>query len=148
MLAVVFWIGGVAMVTTVILPAVKRMKSKKDKINTFEQIEGKFSLQAKITTLITAISGFYMIYELDAWDRYHQLKYWWITAMTFIWVLFSVVLFILEPLVLHKWYQKHSEKDPEKTFNFIQRFHWILLTVSLITLIGAVAGSHGLFFIK
>jgi uncharacterized membrane protein len=147
-LAVVLWIGGVAMVTTVILPAVKRMKSKKDKIDTFEQIEGKFSLQAKITTLLTAISGFYMIYELDAWDRYYQLKYWWVTAMTLVWVLFSVVLFILEPFVLHKLYKKYSEKDPDKTFNFIQRFHWVLLTISLITLVGAVAGSHGLFFIE
>jgi len=146
--AVVFWIGGVAMVTTVILPAVRRMNSKRDKIDTFEKIEGKFSLQAKITTLLTAISGFYMMYELDAWDRYHQPKYWWITAMTMIWVVFTIVLFILEPFVLHKWYQKNAEKNPEKTFHFIQRFHWVLLTLSMLTLIGAVAGSHGLFFIQ
>jgi uncharacterized membrane protein len=145
-LAVVLWIGGVAMVTTVILPAVKDMKSKKDKIQTFEDLEGRFSLQAKITTLITAITGFYMMYELDAWHRYFEIRYWWITAMTIVWVLFTLVLFILEPFLLHKLYKKYSEKNPDGTFAFIQRFHWVLLTISLITIIGAVAGSHGLFF--
>ena len=40
-IAVVLWIGGVAMVTTVIIPAVKRLKSKEDQIRTFEEIEGK-----------------------------------------------------------------------------------------------------------
>lgn len=31
-LAVVLWIGGVAMVTTVIIPSVKKMKSKEEQI--------------------------------------------------------------------------------------------------------------------
>ena len=146
-LAVILWIGGVAMVTTVILPAVRRMKSKEDKIDTFEKIEGRFSLQAKITTLITAITGFYMIYELDAWSRYTDPKYWWFIAMTAVWFLFTMVLFVLEPFVLHKLYKKYAEKDPEKTFAFIQKFHWVLLTLSLITIAGAVAGSHGWSFI-
>jgi uncharacterized membrane protein len=146
-LAVVIWIGGVAMVTTVILPAVKRMSSKKDKIDTFETLEGRFSIQAKVTTLLTAITGFYMMYELDAWSRYSEMKYWWITAMTIVWVLFTVVLFILEPFLLHRLYKKYANKNPDKTFAFIQKFHWVLLTVSLVTIAGAVAGSHGLFFL-
>ena len=52
-LAVILWIGGVAMVTTVLIPAIKRMKSKEEQIETFEKIEGKFAVQAKITTLLT-----------------------------------------------------------------------------------------------
>lgn len=147
-LAIVLWIGGVAMVTTVIIPAVKRMNSKKDKVTTFEELENRFSLQAKITTLLTAISGFYMMYELDAWSRYLELRYWWITAMTVVWVLFTLVLFVLEPFVLHKLYEKYANNDPDKTFKFIHRFHIILLSISLITIIGAVAGSHGLYFIE
>ena len=146
-LAVVIWIGGVAMVTTVILPAVRRMSNKKDKIETFENLEGRFSIQAKVTTLLTAITGFYMMYELDAWSRYTEVKYWWIIAMTVVWVLFTVVLFILEPFLLHRLYKKYADKNPDKTFAFIQTFHWVLLTVSIITIIGAVAGSHGMFFL-
>ncbi len=66
-IAVVLWIGGVAMVTTVIIPAVKKMKAKEDQIKTFEQIEGRFAIQAKITTLITGLTGFYMIYVYHDW---------------------------------------------------------------------------------
>lgn len=64
-LAVVFWIGGVAIFTTVLIPAIKRLKLKEDKMKTFERIEGKFSVQAKITTLLTALSGFNMVEELE-----------------------------------------------------------------------------------
>ena len=144
--AIVLWIGGVAMVTTVIIPAVKNMKSKGDKIETFEKIEGQFALQAKITTIITALSGFYMLYEMDAWDRYLDIKFWWLHAMTIVWVLFTLVLFVLEPFILHKLFKKYAEENPDKTFKFIQKVHWILLTLSLITIIGAIAGSHGWYF--
>ena len=64
-LAIVVWIGGVFMVTTVIIPAVKRMARKEDQIESFEQIEGRFASIAKIATLITAITGFYMIHVLN-----------------------------------------------------------------------------------
>ncbi|MCX7550392.1 hypothetical protein [Xanthomarina sp. F2636L] len=147
-LAVVLWIGGVAMVTTVLIPAIKKIKSKEDRISTFEQIEGRFALQAKITTLITGITGFYMLYEMDAWNRYLDLRFWWIHAMTLVWVIFTLVLYILEPLVLHKLFKKYAQENPEKTFQFMHRAHWVLLSLSLITIVGAVAGSHGWFFIK
>jgi len=146
LLAVVLWIGGVAMVTTVIIPAIKRMKSKEEQIETFEKIEGKFALQAKITTLITGLSGFYMLYRLDAWDRYFDYKFWWIHAMTLVWIVFTMVLYVLEPLILKKLFKKYALQNPEKTFSFIQRAHWVLLILSLITTAGAVAGSHGWFF--
>lgn len=142
-IAVILWIGGVAMVTTVIIPAVKKLKSKEEQIKTFEQIEGRFALQAKITTLLTGLTGFYMIYVLDAWDRYFELKFWWIHAMTLVWVLFTLVLYVLEPFVLHRLFKKYAEKNPAKTFGFMQRVHWILLILSLIATAGAVAGSHG-----
>ena len=145
-LAVVLWIGGVAMVTTVIIPAVKRMSSKDDQIKTFEKIEGRFAIQAKITTLITGITGFYMVYVLDAWDRYFELKYWWLHAMTLVWILFTLVLYVLEPLVLHKLFKEYAEKNPTKTFSIMHKVHWVLLLLSLITTAGVVAGSHGWFF--
>lgn len=145
-LAVVLWIGGVAMVTTVIIPAVKNFSSKEEQINTFEKIEGRFALQAKITTLITGITGFYMLYELDAWNRYLDFSYWWIHAMTIIWIIFTLVLYVLEPLILHKLYKKYTKKNPEKVFKIMHRAHWILLVLSLITTAGAVAGSHGWSF--
>lgn len=147
-LAVILWIGGVSMVTTVIIPAIKKISSKEDQIKTFEQIEGRFAIQAKVTTLITGITGFYMLYALDAWDRYFEFKFWWLHAMTLVWVIFTIVLYVLEPLILHRLFKKYVEKNPSKTFSIIHKAHWFLLLLSLITTAGAVAGSHGWFFIK
>lgn len=146
-LAVVLWIGGVAMVTTVIIPAVKKMSSKEEQMETFEKIEGRFSLQAKITTLLTAITGFYMLH-LYGWDRLLHLRFWWIHAMILVWLIFSLILFVLEPFILHKVFRKYASKDPGRTFNILHRAHWVLLLLSLITIFGAVAGSHGWYFIK
>jgi len=147
-IAVILWIGGVAMVTTVIIPAIKKLKSKEDQIKTFEQIEGRFATQSKITTLLTGLTGFYMLYKLDAWDRYLDYRYWWIHAMTLVWVLFTLVLYLLEPFVLHKYFKVSAEKNPSKTFSFLHKVHWLLLLLSLLAAAGAVAGSHGWFFIK
>ncbi len=144
-LAVVLWIGGVAMVTTVIIPSVKRLSSKEDQVKTFETIEGRFAIQAKITTLITGITGFYMLYVLDAWDRYFDFRYWWVHAMTLVWILFSLVLYVFEPLILHKLFKKYVNENPQKIFSIIHKAHWFLLALSLLTTAGAVAGSHGWF---
>ncbi|MFD1314903.1 hypothetical protein [Namhaeicola litoreus] len=147
-IAVILWIGGVSMVTTVLIPAVKRMKSKEEQIETFETIEGNFAIQAKITTVLTGLSGFYMLYELNAWNRYLDYRFWWIHAMTLVWIIFTLILFILEPFILHKLFKKHANSNPEKTFRIMHRLHWVLLMLSLITTAGAVAGSHGWFWIK
>ena len=145
-LAIVLWIGGVSMVTTVLIPAVKQMKSKEEQIKTFEKIEVRFALQAKITTLITGLSGIYMLYRLNAWNRYLHLRFWWIHSMTIVWLLFTLILFVLEPLILHKLFRKFATENPEKAFAIIHRMHWILLLLSLLTIAGAVAGCHGWFF--
>jgi uncharacterized membrane protein len=146
-IAVILWIGGVAMVTTVIIPAVKRLASKEDQIKTFEAMEGRFSLQAKITTLLTGLSGFYMLYALNGWDRYLEVRYWWLHAMTLVWVLFTVVLYVLEPLVLHRLFKTYAKENHTRTFTVIHRAHWVLLLLSLLTTAGAVAGSHGWFLL-
>lgn len=146
-IAVILWIGGVSMVTTVLIPAIKKMKSKEERITTFEMIEGKFATQAKITTLLTGLSGFYMLYALDGWNRYLDYRYWWIHAMTLVWIIFTLILYVLEPLILHKLFKKYASENPEKTFGIMHRLHWVLLILSLITTAGAVAGSHGWFFI-
>ncbi|WP_233897198.1 hypothetical protein [Tenacibaculum piscium] len=147
-ISVILWIGGVAMVTTVIIPAVKNLTTKDAQIKTFEQIEGRFATQAKVTTLLTGLSGFYMLYALEGWERYLEYQFWWIHAMTLVWVLFTLILYVLEPLILHKIFKEYVEKNPTKTFSFIHKAHWFLLILSLLTTAGAVAGSHGWFFIK
>lgn len=142
-LGVVLWIGGVAFVTTVLIPALRRMPDQGKRYDLFETLEGRFSFQAKITTAITGLSGLYMIYYLDAWTRYLSLDFWWMHLMTLIWFIFTVVLFILEPLFLHQWFHDQAEKDSDATFKVLHTMHKILLSLSLISVLGAVAGVRG-----
>ncbi|MEM1434496.1 MAG: hypothetical protein AAGG11_10615 [Pseudomonadota bacterium] len=146
-LAVILWIGGVAMVTTVILPAVRRMAAPEDRIATFEAMEHRFSWQARATTLVAGLSGFYMTHLIDGWHRFSQPAFWWMHAMVVVWAVFSLILFLLEPLLLRRLFLRQAAAHPEATFAFVQRMHWMLLTLSLVTAAGAVAGSHGWFWI-
>ena len=63
--------------------------------------------------------------------------------MTFIWAIFTIVLYVLEPLILHKWFKEQAVKDSDKAFRWLHRMHRILLTLSLLAIFGAVSGSHG-----
>jgi len=148
-LGVVLWIGGVAMVTTVLLPATKRMKTPAERVIFFETVERGFAFQARITTLLTGLSGFYLVYELNLWQRFLRSEYWWMHAMVLVWTLFTLMLFVLEPLFLHRRFAQRARRDPDGTFALLTRMHWILLILSLITVAGAVAGSHGyLLFVR
>jgi len=142
-IAVVFWIGGVAMVTTVILPMLLELKTAEQQLSLFETIENRFARQARFITLLAGASGFYMLYSLDAWGRYALLQYWWLHAMTLIWLIYTLLLFVLEPLVLHRKFRESVLRNPTATFTLALRVHWVLLILSLITIAGAVAGSHG-----
>jgi hypothetical protein len=42
--------------------------------------------------------------------------------------------------------QNSKRVNPEATFKIIEWLHRVLLLISLITVLGAVAGSHGLLF--
>lgn len=142
-IGVVLWIGGMAFVTTMLIPALKKRTDSTNKLELFEQLEGKFAVQAKFATVITGISGFYMLDVMNARERYQQLEYWWMHLMTLIWLLFTLVLFVLEPLFLHRWFHQQAEKNSVKAFSLVHQIHKVLLALSLLTVFGAVAGAHG-----
>ncbi len=144
--AVVLWIGGVAFVTTVLIAALKRLPDENQRMQLFEQLEGRFAFQARITTLVTGFSGFYMLWFMDAWQRYLTIQHWWLHAMTAIWLVFTLVLFVLEPLFLHRWFRQQASVNSERTFSIMHRLHSILLILSLLTVLGAALGSHGYLF--
>jgi len=145
-LGVVLWIGGVAFVTVVLLPAVKRLREPAERVELFEKVEAGFARQARVTTLVTGLSGIYLVHRLGAWDRFGELHYWWMHAMVLVWVLFTLILFVLEPLWLHRRFRERAQRDPEGTLAMISRLHWLLLAASVITIAGAAAGSHGWSF--
>lgn len=143
-LGVVLWIGGVAMVTFVLLPTLARMQSATDAMGFFSRFRQRFAAQARFFTLIVGLSGFYMVYALDAWQRFLQWQYWWMHTMVLIWMLFSVMLFVMEPRGRRQQGAAPAQQNiSAETFARIQRKHLFLLILSLITIAGAVAGSHG-----
>ena len=55
------------MVTTIILPAIKKFKSPEEAVEFFEKVERRFQIQARVTTMVTGLSGFYMISKLHGY---------------------------------------------------------------------------------
>jgi hypothetical protein len=110
----------------------------------FDRIERRFAWQARVSTTVAGLTGLYILYRLDLWDRLRYPAYWWLNAMVAVWLLFTLMLFIAEPLILPRWLLAQSQLRPEATFKFVEWLHRVLLLVSVITVLGAVAGSHGL----
>ena len=142
-LAMVIWIGGVAMATTIALPAVRRGDLGADRLRAFQAIERRFVWQARTAVIVVALSGLYMIDRLNLWDRFQTITFWWMHAMVGVWLLFAFILFVGEPFILHRHFDQWAKTQPDIAFAWLHRIHWVLLSLSLITIFGAVAGSHG-----
>lgn len=142
-LAILTWIGGVSMVTTVVLPAVRSGQLGSDKLRAFHAFEHRFAWQARIAILLAGLSGLYMVAQLNLWDRFTSVQFWWMHAMVCVWLLFALLLFVAEPFLLHARFASFARNDPDRAVGWLQRAHWALLGFSVIALVGAVAGSHG-----
>lgn len=143
-ICVVIWIGGVAMVTTVILPMVRRLDIPEKRIAVLKAVERRFVWQARIATLLVAASGFYMVERLQLWDRFHSAQFWWMHAMVLVWLIFTIILFIAEPLIRRRRTRPAAPIAAEVKLSRMQRLHWVLLILSVITVLAAVAGSQGM----
>ncbi len=141
--SVVVWIGGVGFVTTVMLPAIRSREAAEERLPFFDDFERRFAWQARITTVLAGLTGLYMLVRLDLWYRFLEVSFWWMHAMALVWLLFTLMLFVAEPLFLHRWIMARARTAPESTFRLVQQLHRILLALSLVTVFGAVAGSHG-----
>ena len=142
-ICVVLWIGGVAFMTTIVIPALRRTPDPQQRWELFEKFENRFAFQAKIVTVAAVISGVTMIVVLNAWQRYLDISFWWMHLMSLVWIIFTLVLFVFEPLILNRWLTRKAQDNSEAAFSFLQKMHWVLLTLSLLAIIGAVAGVRG-----
>jgi uncharacterized membrane protein len=140
-LAVLLWIGGVGFVTTVLLPAVRRSTAPEQRLEAFHRFEARFAPQARLWVLAAGLSGAWMVWRADLWGRFADPRYWWMHAMVAVWFVFAAMLFVVEPLYLHR--RMTASVDPARDFRRLERLHRAMLALSLLTLAGAVAGSHG-----
>lgn len=107
------------MVTLVLLPGIIRHVPAEKRLALFEMIEGRFAHQARISTVVAALTGLYMTHELDAWYRFTDPGFWWMYAMVGVWAIFTIMLFVAEPLFLHRRLHDRATRDPEGTFRLI-----------------------------
>ena len=145
-LSIMIWIGGVGFVTAVLIPTIRRSAHKKDQLSIFNAIENRFALIARFAVAITGISGIYMVYVLNAWDRFVEIRYFWIHAMVLLWLMFVIALFIIEPF----FFKNHGRivKDHHAITNLrkTEIVHWIIFILSLITIFFSVLGAHGFLY--
>lgn len=137
-LGVVWWVGGVAMVTAVLLPIFNRLPPP-ERIQWIKQLEARFANQARIAVVLVGITGFWMLGISGGFARLRFAYGWWIDLMLLVWVLFGVMLFVAEPLrlparigLIHK----------PGAFLAV---HAVLLALALAAILCGVVGARGGF---
>lgn len=145
-LSVVLWIGGVGFVTTVLFPAVRRAEPSERRLEAFTRFEGPFAWQARISVALAGLSGLWMTWRMDAWSRFADPAFWWMDLMVLVWLAFAAMLYVAEPLVVHRQLERAiAEGRSAEVFGRMELFHRIMLALSLAAVLGAVGGAHGLF---
>lgn len=140
-LSIVMWIGGVAFVTTVAMPAIRRSALPGERLAAFHRFESRFVWQARLWVLLAGSSGLWMMWRADMWSCFEDGRFWWMHAMICLWALFALMLFVIEPFVLQR--RMAAAADPARMFARMEWMHRLLLALALVTVVAAVMGSHG-----
>ena len=142
-LALVHWIGGVAMVTTIVLPRARASADARTALTVFEAFEGRFAAQARVSILLAGLSGYYMLDKLQAWARLLDPAFWWLALMVAVWAVFALMVFVLEPLFVHRIFHDYALREQERAFTLAIRLHAVALTLSGVAIAAGVLGAHG-----
>lgn len=142
-LALVHWIGGAAVATTIILPRARRLPDAKKAFEAFEAFERPFMFQVRISILLVGLSGLYMLMKLDAWDRFRHASFWWLDLMVAVWVLFAMMVYVLEPLAVHRNFRKFVMHSKDRAFAVAIGFHIFAVGAAAIAIVAGVLGAEG-----
>jgi uncharacterized membrane protein len=142
-LALVHWIGGVAAVTTIVLPRARGLPTAQEAVAAFETFELRFAPQARVSILLAGLSGAYMLMKLDAWNRFYDASFWWLHLMVAVWALFALMIYVLEPLVIHRFFREFALQNKDRAFATVIRLHTIALVISTFAIAAGILGAHG-----
>lgn len=141
--SVLFWIGGVGFVTLVLIPSVRAAYAPEERLHAFHAMEQRFAPQARLWVALAGLSGFWMTWRADLWSRFADPRFWWMHAMVGLWALFALMLYVAEPLFLHR--RMAQSTQPAVDFDRMDLLHRLLLALACLVIVGAVGGGHGLF---
>jgi uncharacterized membrane protein len=141
-LAVIHWIGGLAFVTLIVLPLARSRPTYEEGVALFDSVERRFAAQVRFSIPFAGATGLWMTYRMDLWARFADPHFWWMSAMLGLWLVFMLMVFVLEPL-LHERFEQRARLDPASALRRVTRLHVFLLTIAALTVLGAVAGAHG-----
>ena len=122
-----------------------KQKPPQEWLGEFDAIERRFAPQARIAVILVLLSGLYMLYAYDLWQRFSDRQFWWMHLMVAVWALFATLLFIIEPLIIRHTIHQRFAAAPHATLARMLWMHRVLLTLSLFAIFGAIGGAHGLF---
>ncbi len=147
LLTVIIWIGGLAFITMLVLPLLIRMQDPLQKVLFFQSIEHKFAPMARVYNLVVGISGIVMVL-LTGWYRIFFTRPGVpLLFMSVIWLLWFVMLFGLEPLIVRKMLDRMAKRgdkmEIETIFGRLNRMHWLLLLISLAASAAGIIFAHG-----
>ncbi len=148
-LGVILWIGGLAFITILVIPATIKNPNALEKVLQFQRIEHKFAPIARVYNLIVLISGFYMFFSLGLEEVIFTSSGMPLLFMTVVGIFWFIMLFGLEPLIIKKVLDRMAKKPEEMNidsiFAVMNKLHWVLLTISLLASGAGVIVAHGYF---
>lgn len=149
-LTVVAWIGGLAFITTLILPVLLKMSNPLEKVLFFQRIEHRFAPLARVYVAVVGISGFTMFFVMGLQSVLFTREGFFLLFMIAVWVFWVVMLFGVEPLVVKRMLdnlskQKGEGLEIEDVFRRMNVMHRVLLAVSLAAAASGAIFAHGHF---
>jgi hypothetical protein len=65
--------------------------------------------------------------------------------MVGLWVIFGLMLFVIEPLVVGPRIRRSLTREPHLALTRMEVLHWVLLGLSLAVIAAVVSGIYGIF---
>lgn len=141
-LGIVVWIGGVFFVTFVLLPALRAFPVQ-ERLPLFEKLERRFGWWARLAILLVGASGLFLARQIGFWQRIHESHLWPIHLMIVVWLIFALMLFVLEPFVVHRLFHRFALAYPERAMRIAAIVHWVLSALSFTAVVAGVMLAHG-----
>lgn len=79
----------------------------------------------------------------QGWMWLMDPEHWWLMLMVAVWSIFALMVFVLEPLVVHRLFHDFILRDKERALALAIRLHALALAISTVAIAAGVLGAHG-----